>query len=434
MRVADGTSACTRPCPRIAFAHRHRPNTDAAACRRSPRPCRIACPPPLMLPTSPPSPAFAAVISSSSTPPIIPSTKTFTRIRLPLMTPTIKDVAALAGFSIATVSRAINAPHTVHPATLEKIRAAIDALRFRPNPLGRQLRSDRTQLIGVVLPTLANPVFAECLQGVDELAAQAGFKLIVMSTEYDSARERHAIETLRAQRVEGLMLTVADADAHPLLDELDHNGPLYVLMHNDTPHRPSVAVDNRRAAYDGVRMLIERGHRRVLMLAGSLDASDRARLRVRGYAQALDEHGLDPLPALELDFNAPALPHAMLAHLSARATRPTALFCSNDWLAMVVIRGLRDARLAVPDDMSVLGFDGLAVGELLAPPLASVATPNREIGRAAWRRLAERIAGTRHAHPALTLPHAVRDGATVAPPREAHDAHDAHDARAPRVA
>lgn len=84
--------------------------------------------------------------------------------------------------------------------------------------------------------------------------------------------------------------------------------------------------------------------------------------------------------------------------------------------------------------MSVLGFDGLAVGELLAPPLASVATPNREIGRAAWRRLAERIAGTRHAHPALTLPHAVRDGATVAPPREAHDAHDAHDARAPRVA
>lgn len=95
---------------------------------------------------------------------------------------------------------------------------------------------------------------------------------------------------------------------------------------------------------------------------------------------------------------------------------------------MVVIRGLRDAHLAVPDDMSVLGFDGLAVGELLAPPLASVATPNREIGRAAWRRLAERIAGKRHAQPALTLPHAVRDGATVAPPR------DARDARAARIA
>ncbi|AOK30128.1 MULTISPECIES: LacI family DNA-binding transcriptional regulator [Burkholderia] len=336
------------------------------------------------------------------------------------MTPTIRDVAALAGCSIATVSRAINAPHTVSPATLAKIRAAIDTLRFRPNPLGRQLRSERTQLIGVVLPTLSNPVFAECLHGIDELASRAGFKLIVMSTEYDTARERHAIETLRAQRVEGLVLTVADADAHPLLDALDDEGSVYVLMHNDTPHRPSVAVDNYRAAYDGVQMLIGQGHRRVLMLTGSLDASDRARQRARGYTQALADHGLAPLPALEVDFNAQALPPAVLAHLSAPATRPTALFCSNDWLAMVVMRGLRDARLTVPHDISVLGFDGLAVGELLAPPLASIATPNREIGRAAWRRLTERIAGEHHAPLALTLPHTLRAGATVAPPRDAH--------------
>ncbi|WP_323122147.1 substrate-binding domain-containing protein [Burkholderia alba] len=330
------------------------------------------------------------------------------------MTPTIKDVAALAGFSIATVSRAINAPHTVSPAALAAIRAAIEALRFRPNPLGRQLRSDRTQLIGVVLPTLANPVFAECLQGIDERASQAGFKLIVMTTEYDAARERHAIETLRAQRVEGLILTVADADAHPLLDELDRDGPLYMLMHNDTPHRPSVAVDNRRAAYDGVRMLIAHGHRRVLMLAGSLAASDRARQRHLGYAQALRDSGLAPLPPVEIDFNAPELPAAVLAHLTMHASHPTALFCSNDLLAMVVMRGLRRARFSVPDDISVLGFDGLAVGELLAPPLASVATPNREIGQAAWQRLAERIGGVSHAQPALTLPHALREGATVA--------------------
>ncbi|AEA59871.1 substrate-binding domain-containing protein [Burkholderia gladioli] len=329
------------------------------------------------------------------------------------MTSTIKDVAALSGFSIATVSRAINAPHTVGPDTLATIRAAIETLQFRPNPLGRQLRSDRTQLIGVILPTFANPVFTECLQGLDELASQAGFKLIVMTTEYDTARERHAIETLRAQRVEGLILTVADAHAHPLLDALDRDGLLYVLMHNDTPHRPSVAVDNRQAAYDGVSHLIARGHRRVLMLAGSLAASDRARQRHLGYAQALADHGLESLPALEIDFNAPELPNAVLAHLTAKATRPTAIFCSNDLLAMVVMRGLRRAKFRVPDDISVLGFDGLAIGELLAPPLASVATPNREIGRSAWRRLAERRAGETHAAPALLLQHTVRDGGSV---------------------
>ncbi|HTH60405.1 MAG TPA: LacI family DNA-binding transcriptional regulator [Paraburkholderia sp.] len=338
------------------------------------------------------------------------------------MTPTIKDVAAYAGFSIATVSRAINAPDTVNPLTLARVREAIETLNFRPNPLGRQLRGERTRVVGVILPTLSNPVFAECLQGIDELASAQGYRLMLMTTQYDAQRERHAIDTLRSHRVEGLILTVADADTHPVLDELDRDGPLYVLMHNDTKRRPSVCVDNHRAAYDGVRMLIAHGHRRILMLAGTLAASDRARLRYQGYAQAMHDAGLDPAPPLEVDFNAEELAPSVLAHLTSGAARPTALFCSNDLLAMVVIRGLRRVRLNVPRDMSILGFDGLAVGELLSPALASIGSPNHGIGCAAWRRLLERIDGRRassiagdEATPlALRLPHTLRHGATVA--------------------
>lgn len=331
------------------------------------------------------------------------------------MTSTIKDVAAHAGFSIATVSRAINAPHTVSPVTLAKVRQAIEALKFHPSPLGRQLRGERTRLIGVVLPTLANPVFAECLQGIDELAAEQGFRLMLMTTQYDEQRERHAIETLRAQRVEGLILTVADADTHPLLDELDADGPLYVLMHNDTKRRPSVSVDNHRAASDGVRMLIAHGHRRILMLAGTLAASDRARQRHAGYTHAMQQAGLTPAPALEIDFNADELAPDVLAHLTDSRQSPTALFCSNDLLAMVVMRGLRRARMRVPQDVSILGFDGLSMGELLAPALASIRTPNREIGRAAWQKLMARIVGEYADAPlALTLPHTLREGGTIA--------------------
>jgi len=331
------------------------------------------------------------------------------------MTPTIKDVAAHAGFSIATVSRAINAPHTVNPVTLDKVRQSIEALDFRPSALGRQLRRERTRLIGVVLPTLANPVFAECLQGIDELASAQGYRLMLMTTQYNAERERHAIETLREHRVEGLILTVADADTHPLLDELDRAGLLYVLMHNDTVRRPSVSVDNRLAAYNGVRMLIARGHRRILMLAGTLAASDRARLRHLGYAQAMQQAGLTPAPALEIDFNADELAPSVLTHLTSGANRPTALFCSNDLLAMVVMRGLRRARMQIPADMSILGFDGLAMGELLQPPLASICAPNREIGCSAWRGLLARIDGTYdNASPRLTLPHSLREGATIA--------------------
>ncbi len=327
---------------------------------------------------------------------------------------TIKDVAAYAGFSIATVSRAINAPHTVNRVTLAKIREAIEALQFRPSPLGRQLRGERTRLIGVMLPTLANPVFAECLQGVDDLASSEGYRLMLMTTQYDAARERHAIETLLAQRVEGLIMTVADANTHPLLDELEREGMLYVLMHNDTARRPSVSVDNQRAAFDGVRMLIEHGHERVTMVAGTLSESDRAQLRYRGYAQAMQQAGLEPMPALEVDFNADELAPSVLSHLTSGPKRPTALFCSNDLLAMVVMRGLRRARYSVPDDMSILGFDGLAVSELLSPPLASVATPNREIGCSAWRRLTARIEGADDCESlSLRLPHTLRRGATI---------------------
>ncbi|MEK6298952.1 MAG: substrate-binding domain-containing protein, partial [Paraburkholderia tropica] len=125
--------------------------------------------------------------------------------------------------------------------------------------------------------------------------------------------------------------------------------------------------------------------------------------------------GLTPAPALEIDFNAAELAPSVLAHLTTGPQRPTALFCSNDLLAMVVMRGLRRARMRVPQDMSILGFDGLAVSELLAPPLASIGTPNGEIGRSAWQRLMARIGGE-YSGPSLglALPHTLREGGTIA--------------------
>lgn len=331
---------------------------------------------------------------------------------------TIKQVAEQAGCSIATVSRAINAPHLLAPQMLARVREAIAALGFQPNYIGRQLRAERTQLLGVLLPTLSNPVFAECVQGIEAAAEHAGYRLLLMTSRYETQRETHGVQTLLNQRVDGMILTVADARANAMLDRLEREQVPYVLTYNQCARnaagRPSVSVDNRAASREAVNLLVAQGHRRILMLAGTLHASDRARQRFLGYRDALRAANLAPTAPIEIDFNAERLPEAAMRVLCRRRARATAIFCSNDMLAIVAMRSLRDAGLQVPRDISIVGFDGLPVGELLSPSLATVCQPNREIGARAWTELHERMQGGPARH--VILAHRIRAGGSVAPP------------------
>ena len=336
---------------------------------------------------------------------------------------TIRDVASHAGCSTATVSRALNSPEKVDPQTLIAVRAAICATGYRPSALGRMLRAGQSRVIGVVIPTIANPVFGETLQGIDEFATQAGYRLMLMTTEYDHERERLAIDTLREHRVDGLILTVSDAVTNPHLDQLDQARIPYVLAHNDARSadrasvaRMSVSVDNFTAARDGVRQMLAFGHRRISMLAGTLAASDRAQQRVAGYAAAMHEAGLTPSPVIEATFTAERLSAEALHALTARDNHPSALFCSNDRLAMIAIMALNEANVAVPSSMSVMGFDGLSEGAWCAPVLTTICVPNREIGRQAWRCLQHTIEHRSKADAdadAVHLDHTIRLGGTL---------------------
>lgn len=350
--------------------------------------------------------------------PRIPVCKRFhlLEIKGDISVPDIRDVAQRAGCSIATVSRALNSPRQVRPQTLARVQAAVAELKFRPNAIGRQLRGERTGLIGVMLPTLGNPVFADCIEGIEAALGGTGQRLVLVTTRYDPERERNAIETLLQQRVDGLLLTLADAESNPLLDDLAAERVPFQLLYNDAQIRPAVSVDNRLAAADGVKMLIDAGHRDIAMISGALHASDRAKRRYLGYCDAMTMAGLSPRPALEIDFNAGARAahvREALAQRTDAAWCPTALFCSNDLLALGVMRALRESGLRIPDDMSILGFDGLAFGELLSPTLATVSQPSVDIGRHAALRLLDQIAGRTDGGRALILPHAVRMGGTV---------------------
>ena len=332
---------------------------------------------------------------------------------------TITDVARQARVSPATVSRVLNASAPVSDAASRAVRAAASRLDFRPNLLGRSLRAKRSANIGVVLPTLSHPVFAECLQGLEAAARACDLALMVATTGYDPAQENAAIELLLRHRVDGLVLTVADSARSKVLDKLDAERMPYVLVYNQlagrrAQRRPTVSVDNRAAARQMVEHLIDLGHRRIAMVAGSFRESDRARLRHRGYEDALEAAGLAPLPPSELPFMADDARLA-LQDLLSRRDPPTALFCSSDQLALRVMRDLMLLGYPVPSRVSVAGFDGVQLGMLTTPSLTTVMQPSEQIAARALDLLRALLAGEPVPAPAL-LQHRLRPGESTAAP------------------
>lgn len=335
---------------------------------------------------------------------------------------TLADVALAAKVSLATASRVFSHPQLVREATAQRVHDAAQRLSFRPNLLGAKLRAQQTRIIGVMLPTLDNAVFAECWRGIEESAMAAGYSLMLVTSNYDPARERERVEYLLRHRVDGLVLTVANAADSIVLDQLDREAVPYVLAYNQVSTdgagrgRHSVSVDNRASACEGVHALIAAGHRHIVVISGAFVASDRARQRFAGYEDAMRAHGLPVLDPVNLPSHT-ASNAAQIRELMARADTPTAFFCTNDLLAIGVISDLKRLGLRVPRDVSVLGYDGIALGALVEPPLATVQAPNADIGTQAVAQLLQRLGGASAPDGHVTLlPHALRFDGTVSPP------------------
>lgn len=326
--------------------------------------------------------------------------------------PLITDIARQAGVSPATVSRAFNRPELLNAATLAHIRKTAERLGFRRNRLGSSLRSGSTKTLGLVLPTMANPVFAACFEGAESQARAAGYSVMLTTSSYHAERELEAVRELIGHRVEGLLLTVGDPQRSETLDELDAGGMPYVLVYNESDRHPFISVDNAAAAADMMTHLAAQGHRRVAFVSGPLDASDRARSRLSGLRRRMRELDL-PAPEHLIMAGHTAIENAQLQRLMTERLRPTALFCSNDLLATAVIASLDVLGYRVPQDISVAGFDGTDFAGLLVPSLATVHQPSADIGREACQQLLCALQGgtPRSQH----LPHRLLPGGTVTP-------------------
>ncbi|MEL7980549.1 LacI family DNA-binding transcriptional regulator [Vreelandella titanicae] len=325
------------------------------------------------------------------------------------------SVAKLAGVSRATAARAFSSPDLVRPATRERVFNAAQQLAFRPNKVAQQLRSQATQMIGVMVPSLDNPVFAEQLQAMEVAARASGYSLIVTTSEYSPSREGDIVEEMLRQRVDGLVLTVAEADSSAVLEKLRLEKTPCLLVYNPPGNSgfPSIGVDNRAASADATRHLITLGHERIGMVAGPLLQSDRAQQRFEGYCLAMRKAGLIARPLVEMARHT----QADLASLTPALQGPdslSAVICTNDLLAISLMGELQRAGFSVPGDLSVMGFDGIALGKHLYPSLCTIEQPRAEIGRAAVHTLLTMIRGE-ECTPA-PLPHALRKGESVGIP------------------
>jgi DNA-binding LacI/PurR family transcriptional regulator len=320
--------------------------------------------------------------------------------------------------SVATVSRVLNGHANVRRETRERVLAEIASSGYRVNELARNLRTAESRLLLTMVPDFGNPFYAEIVRGIDAVARQHGYFMLLCDTGADEGRERGYFDLLRRRRADGAICldpaTVQQALAAALAAESAAESaagsallPWVACCEFDPAVGvPYVGIDNYRAAGDAVRHLIARGRRRIALI-NSDEQYLYARQRRDGYLHALREAGLDARDAWRvnvhcLDYDAGA---QAAAALMRDACAPDAIFAVSDTLAVGVINGLRGAGRRVPDDVAVVGFDDLALSAQIDPPLTTIAQPMRELGETAARLLLQRLADPRADVRGELLPH-----------------------------
>lgn len=301
----------------------------------------------------------------------------------------ITDIAAVAGVSPSTVSRALQGHPRISQARQAEIRALADRLGYRPSQIARSLVTGRTHTLGVVITDVTDPFVAEVMKSAEAVSRAAGYTLLFASSDRDPDRELEAIRLLLERQVDGLI--VISGRAGPRYAEIraaagaEPAGWPLVLVNNEQagPGIYSVRVDNRAGAARAVACLKSLGHRRIAFVAGP-ERGRSSRERLEGYRQGMAANGLAPQEALVVAGGGLLEdgPRA-LAALMALAEPPTGVLCYNDLAAIGLLAAAAQSGLRIPDALSVIGYDNLPLSAYSIPPLTTIDQPKAEMGRQA---------------------------------------------------
>ncbi|MGH3301512.1 MAG: LacI family DNA-binding transcriptional regulator [Streptosporangiaceae bacterium] len=304
----------------------------------------------------------------------------------------IRDVAELASVSVATVSRVLNEDRRVDPGLRDRVRAAASQLDYRPNRLARNLRRQQMDAIGVVVPDIENPHFAEMVRIVEVIALEHGHRVLVCNTDEDGDRQAAYLEMLADERVSGIVLSPSDPNGN--IEHLrDLRIPVVTIDRTlKAGGTDAVVADNVPAVRAATQRLIQAGHRSVAFVGGRSEVETGSE-RQEGYLAAMEEGGLTPVLA-DGGFRRDAAEDAVTQML-AQGCSVSALVVANNLMALGAIRAIRLAGLRIPDDIAVISVDNPPWAELLDPPLTVIAQPIRAMATRVMDLLIRRLSDER---------------------------------------
>jgi LacI family repressor for deo operon, udp, cdd, tsx, nupC, and nupG len=306
---------------------------------------------------------------------------------------TVKDVAKSAGVGVMTVSRVINNSGYVSQSTRERVTNAIRELGYTQNMTARSLSSRKSQVLAIIIPDMTNAFFSSIARGAERTARRHGYHVLIGDSEGTVENERAFVETAVSRMADGVIL-VAPRMGEAEIRRADARIPAVVVDRGmRTPGIGDVYVDNKRGSHDVVEYLISMGHRRIGFVSGPRNVQNSRRRRA-GYESALREHGL----AVDARLVCPGAfmcedGIAACDHFLDLSRPPTAVFCSNDLMAIGLLRRARERGLSIPEDLSIVGFDDIPLAEWVTPALTTVRHPMLEMGTYSVELLLTRVKG-----------------------------------------
>jgi LacI family repressor for deo operon, udp, cdd, tsx, nupC, and nupG len=307
---------------------------------------------------------------------------------------TMKDVAVRARVSTATVSRALMNPEKVSQATRNRVEQAAIEVGYLPGSLNRNLKRNESRTILVIVPDICDPFFSEIIRGIEVTAADQGYLVLIGDCAHQNQQEKTFIDLIITKQIDGMLLLGSRLPFDASKEE-QRNLPPMVMANEFAPELelPTVHIDNLTAAFNAVNYLHELGHQRIACIAGP-EEMPLCHYRLQGYVQALRRSGMtvDPHYIARGDFTFEAGAQA-LEQLLSLPHPPTAIFCHSDVMALGALSMAKRRGFRVPDDLSIIGFDNIALAEFCDPPLTTVAQPRFDIGREAMLLLLSQLNG-----------------------------------------